>query len=182
LKYGIQAVANVLTNYPHVEYRIVGDGPLKSELQDLIDSLNVEDKIKLLGWKRQEEIVNLTEWADIFLAPSVTSEDGDQEGIPVVLMEAMAQGLPILSTLHSGIPELIQDGVSGFLVSERDVEALTDKLEYLITHPEIWPEMGRAGRDHVERHFNIDMLNDRLVKLYQQLLTGRWLDKSSDIN
>jgi len=173
VQYGIQAVAKVLKKYPYVEYSIAGDGPLRSELQSLIDTLNINGYVKLLGWKRQEEIVEIMRSADILLAPSVTSKDGDQEGIPVVLIEALSQGLPVLSTQHSGIPELVRDGEFGFLVPERDVNALAEKLEYLIEHPEIWPEMGRAGRDYVARYYDINKLNDQLVGLYQRLLDGR---------
>ena len=173
VQYGIQAVAKVLKKYPHVEYRIAGDGPLRSELQSLIDVLNINGHVKLLGWKRQEEIVELMHSADILLAPSVTSKNGDQEGIPVILMEALSQGLPILSTQHSGIPELVRDGEFGFLVPERDVKALAEKLEYFIEHPEIWPGMGWAGRDYVARYYDINKLNDQLVSLYQRLLDGR---------
>ena len=108
--------------------------------------------------------------SDILLAPSITAHDKDQEGIPVVLMETMAMGLPIISTLHSGIPELVQDGISGYLVPERDVDALAEKLNYLIEHPELWSEMGKAGRAFVEENFNIDKLNDRLVEIFQSLL------------
>lgn len=169
---GIRAVAKVLQKYPQIEYKIAGDGPLKSDLETLINMLGISGRVKLLGWKRQAEIIELLRQADILLAPSVTAEDGDQEGTPTVLMEALAQGLPVLSTQHSGIPELVQDGESGFLVPERDVDALAERLEYLITHPEIWPEMGRAGRDYVERYHDINKLNDQLVTLYQRLLTG----------
>jgi colanic acid/amylovoran biosynthesis glycosyltransferase len=172
VQYGIQAVAKVLKKHPHVEYKIAGDGPLRSRLQSLIDGLNVNGQIKLLGWKRQEEIVELMRNADILVAPSVTSKDGDQEGIPVVLIEALSQGLPVLSTQHSGIPELVRDGEFGFLVPERDVNALAEKLEYLIEHPERWSKMGQAGRDYVTRYYNIDKLNDQLVNLYQRLLDG----------
>lgn len=172
VEYGIQAVASVLKRYPHLSYRIAGDGPLRSDLQRLIDRLDTGEKVKLLGWKPHDEIVNLFREADILLAPSVTAADGDQEGIPVVLMEALAQGLPVLSTYHSGIPELVQDGESGFLVPERDVDALAERLEYLVRHPELWPEMGKAGRGYVERHYDINTLNDQLVRLYQRLLDG----------
>ena len=172
VQYGIRAVAKVLKKYPHVEYRIAGDGPLRSELQSLIDALNINGHVKLLGWKRQEEIVELMRNAHILLAPSATSKGGDQEGIPVVLMEALSQGLPVLSTQHSGIPELVRDGEFGFLVPERDVNALAEKLEYFIEHPEIWSEMGRAGRDYVARYYDINKLNDQLVNLYQRLLDG----------
>ncbi len=110
---------------------------------------------------------------DILIAPSITGTDGEQEGIPVALMEALAQGLPVLSTQHSGIPELIQDGESGFLVREGDVDALAERLEFFLVHPEIWSKMGRAGREHVEKYYNIDTLNDRLAGLYQELLAGK---------
>jgi colanic acid/amylovoran biosynthesis glycosyltransferase len=170
--YGIRAVANVLERYPRIEYKIAGDGPLRSDLENLIDTLDIGDQVKLLGWRRQEEIIELMKGADILLAPSVTSEGGDQEGIPVVLMEALAQGLPVLSTYHSGIPELVRDGESGFLVPERDADALAEKLAHLVSHPEIWPLMGKSGREYVERHYDVDKLNDRLAELFQRLLDG----------
>ncbi len=173
LEFGIRAVAKVMKKHSNLEYRIVGDGSLRYELEELVEDLKIVDKVKLLGWKQQEEIVELMRDADILLAPSVTAKDGDQEGIPVVLMEALAQGLPVLSTRHSGIPELVQDGISGFLIPEKDVDGLAEKLLYLIKHQEIWPEMGRAGRVHVERNYDINKLNDRLVELYQQLLRDK---------
>ena len=172
VQYGIQAMARLLEKHPQIEYRIVGDGPLRGDLENLIGELSADGNVKLLGWKRQEEVVALMKEADLLLAPSLTGKDGDQEGIPVVLMEALAQGLPVLSTQHSGIPELVQDGESGFLVPERDVDALAEKLEYLVEHSERWPEMGKAGRDHVERYYDINTLNDQLVQLYQRLLDG----------
>jgi len=177
IEYAIRAVAIVLEKYPHIEYDIAGDGPLGGDLENLIGTLDVGDRIRLLGWKRQEEVVELVKRADILLAPSVTSEDGDQEGIPVVLMEALAQGLPVLSTYHSGIPELVQDGESGFLVPERDVDALAEKLEHLVKYQEIWADMGRAGRGYVEGYYDIAKLNDQLVQLYQQLLGGGLLQR-----
>ncbi len=169
VQYAVQAVADVLKRYSNIEYNIVGDGPAKNTLEGLIEELNVGNNVKLLGWRHQEEIIELMKHTDVFIAPSVVGGDGDEEGIPIVLMEALAQGMPVLSTQHSGIPELVQDGESGFLVPERNVEALADKLEFLIKHPEIWSEMGRKGRKHVERYFDIDKLNNRLVELYQLL-------------
>jgi len=79
-------------------------------------------------------------------------------------------GLPIISTQHSGIPELVQDGISGYLVPERDVDALAEKLNYLIENPEVWSSMGLAGRAFVEEHYNIDKLNDRLIEIFRSLL------------
>jgi colanic acid/amylovoran biosynthesis glycosyltransferase len=176
VEYAIRAVTNVLKNHPNIEYKIAGDGRLRSSLQKLIEELEVFENIRLLGWQHQEQIIELLREADILLAPSVTSQGGDREGVPGAIVEALAWGLPVLSTRHSGIPEVIQDGESGFLVAERDTEALTEKLEYLIEHPEFWPEMGRKGRKYVEEHYDIDKLNDRLVEIYQRLVNGEQLN------
>jgi colanic acid/amylovoran biosynthesis glycosyltransferase len=172
VQYGIQSVAKVLKKYSDIEYRIAGDGHLRNDLQALIEELQAGNNIRLLGWQRHEQVVELLQTSDILLAPSVTSEDGDREGIPGAIVEALAWGLPVLSTRHSGIPEVVQDGESGLLVPERDTDALAEKLEYLIEHSELWPEMGRKGRKYVEDHYDIDRLNDRLVEIYQQLISG----------
>jgi colanic acid/amylovoran biosynthesis glycosyltransferase len=169
VEYGIRAVARLRKTHANLEYNIVGDGPLGPELRRLVDELDAAATVKLLGWKHQEEAAEILGESHIMVAPSVTAGDGDQEGIPVVLMEAMALGLPIVSTLHSGIPELVEDGLSGFLVAERDVDALADRLSHLLEHPETWPGMGKAGRAFVEANYNIDKLNDRLVEIYQSL-------------
>jgi colanic acid/amylovoran biosynthesis glycosyltransferase len=172
LQYAIQSVAQLLQKYPIIEYKIAGDGPLKSSLQSLIEKLKASNNIKLLGWQRQDRITELLQESDMLLAPSVTSQSGDCEGTPAAIMEALARGLPVLSTLHSGILEVVQEGESGFLVPEGDVGALTEKLKYLIEHSELWPEMGRKGRNYVKEHYDINTLNDRLVEIYQGLLDG----------
>jgi len=172
LKYSISAVARVIKKYPKVTYYIVGDGDLKKELMVLISQLGLDDKIKLLGSLENNKVKELMKESDIFLLTSVTSSVGDMEGIPVSLMEAMATGLPVISTYHSGIPELVEDGKSGFLVPEKNVDALVEKLEYLIENHQIWSEMGKAGRKFVEENFNINVLNKRLEKLYKDLLAN----------
>ena len=92
------------------------------------------------------------------------------EGQGLVLQEAQAMGLPVVSTWHNGIPEGVLDDVSGFLVPERDVHALAEKLFYLIEHPELWPAMGRAGRKFVEQRYDIKQLNKELVELYRAVI------------
>jgi colanic acid/amylovoran biosynthesis glycosyltransferase len=143
---------------------------LKNELQKLIAELKVQDNVKLLGWRQQEEVTSIIAEADIMLAPSVTSDLGDCEGIPVALMEAMAVGLPVISTYHSGIPELVEDGVSGYLVAEREIKQLAEKINLLAENPELRLKMGREGRLKVDKEFNIELLNDRLVATYQKLI------------
>lgn len=134
--------------------------------------MDIEDKVRLLGWKTQNEIRQLYSMSHIFILPSITSTKGDQEGQGLVIQEAQSMGLPIISTLLGGIPESIIEGKSGFLAPEKDIDALAERLEYLIKHHELWPEIGRVGRRYVEENFDIHKLNDRLIKIYQQVLKG----------
>ena len=172
VEYGIRAVAKILPRHPEITYNIIGEGALRDKLQRLIEELNAAATIKLLGWKNQAEVADLLKTSDILLAPSVTTETGDEEGTPVVIMEAFAHGLPVVSTYHAGIPEVVKDGESGFLVPERDVDGLAEKLEKLIETPELRFAMSRKGRAFVEKHYDIDSLNDRLVSIYQSLLAA----------
>ncbi|MFQ5561451.1 MAG: glycosyltransferase, partial [Nitrospinota bacterium] len=160
-RYAIEAVANITKKGMQVEYLIAGDGPMKQELEALVRHLEMSGVVQFLGPVVQEEVIDLLQKADIFLAPSVTAKNGDQEGTPTVIMEAMAAGLPVISTYHSGIPEIILDADTGFLVKEKDVDALTEKLAYLIKCPEIGSQMGARGREHIEKEFNIDTLVKR---------------------
>src|SRR3972149_4562799 len=171
-EYAIKAIAEVVKRHGNIEYMIAGDGPSRSKLENLVVTLEIENYVKFLGAVDQDEVLKLYERSHIFLLSSVTASDGDSEGLPVVLLEAQAVGLPIISSLHGGIPEGVLDSKSGFLVPERDVDALVERLEYLIEHPELWSEMGRCGRKFVEERYDIQKLNQRLVKIYKALLTN----------
>lgn len=171
IEYGIKAIAKVVEKNPEVVYTIVGDGVLRNSLENLILELGIAENIKLVGWMTQEQVRHLYAVSHIFMLPSVTAANEDREGQALVLQEAQAMGLPVLSTLHNGIPEGLLDGKSGFLVPEKDVEALAEKLNYLIDRPEEWPQMGKAGRQYVENRYNITNLNNQLVEMYRQLLT-----------
>lgn len=170
LNYSIEAVARAIQKYPDIQYKIVGDGPLRDELNKLISKLGVAKKIRLVGWKDSSEVKALMGETHIFLLHSVTATNGDMEGIPVSLMEAQAVGVPVISTYHSGIPELVQDGKSGFLVSEKNVDAFSERLSYLIEHPGEWLEMGRNGRNFVEKKYNNVQLSKKLENIYHRLL------------
>ena len=136
----------------------------------MIERMGVERQIKLLGWKTHEDVKQLLEESHVMVAPSLTSDGGDQEGIPNAIKEAMATGLPVISTFHSGIPELVADGVSGLLVPERDAASLADALAYLMSHPEVCKRMGKAGRMQVEQEFDTNSLNKKLEELYLGLM------------
>ncbi len=171
IEYSIRALAQIVKIYPNIEYNIIGDGYLKEHLQQVIEDLNLNKQVKLLGWKNQPEIVEILEKSHIFIAPSVTAKDGNQDAPVNTLKEAMAMGLPVIATLHGGIPELVKNGTSGFLVPERDANAIAEKLNYLIQHPELWLEMGKAGSIYVYAHYDINKLNDELVEIYRQVIS-----------
>lgn len=172
IEYGIRAIAKVLRTYPHLEYFIVGDGILRESLQQLINALQVGDRIHLLGSKNQPEIIELLDSAHLFIATSVTANDGNQDAPVNTLKEAMAMGLPVIASQHGGIPELVEDGVSGYLVPERDSEAIAEKVIALLSRPETWAMMGQKGRDRVEAEYDMYKLNRELVSLYSQVLTA----------
>ena len=146
---------------------------MKEYFEKLIIELNISSIVKLHGWKQQQEIIEILDKCQIFVAPSVTAADGNQDAPVNTLKEAMAMGLPVISTLHGGISELVEDGVSGFLVPERDADAIAQKLAYLIEHPEVWEGMGKAGRMRVEEKYDMNKLNDELVEIYQQMLKAQ---------
>lgn len=169
IEYAIRAVAEVVKVYPNVELNIIGDGELKERFVQIIQELNIAAKVHLKGWKNQKEIISILDESHIFVAPSVTASDGNQDAPVNTLKEAMAMGLPVIGTFHGGIPELVEDGISGFLVPERNESAIAEKLIYLIQHPEIWQEIGLSGRQKVETDYNINKLNSELVEIYQQI-------------
>jgi len=169
-EYAIKAIAKIVKKHKNIKYIVAGDGPLRTNLENLALKLGIMNHVEFLGAVEQNKVLNLYQQAHIFILPSVTASNGDREGQALVLQEAQATGLPVVSTLHNGIPEGVLDGKSGFLVPERDVDALAEKLEYLIEHPEIWPKMGRYGRKFVEEHYDIKKLNKRLIEIYQNLL------------
>ncbi|WP_312687717.1 colanic acid biosynthesis glycosyltransferase WcaL [Kosakonia sp.] len=152
------------------KYSILGIGPWERRLRTLIEQFQLEDVIEMPGFKPSHEVKAMLDEADVFLLPSVTGADGDMEGIPVALMEAMAVGIPVVSTVHSGIPELIEAGASGWLVPENDAEALAQRLAAFgkMQDQDLVPVVTRA-REKVESDFNQKIINQQLASLLQTL-------------
>ena len=173
IEYGIRGIGKAINSYPNIEYTIVGDGPLKEQLAGTIKSQQLEMHVKMVGAQVKEKVSCFMRNSDFLLCPSITARDGDQEGIPVVLMEAMASGLPVIGTFHSGIPELIIDGKTGVLVEERDGEGLAKKIKYLIENPTVAQEISANARKHVEKYYDIHKLNERLFDTYRSIIKGQ---------
>lgn len=151
---------------------LIGDGPLFGDLRELANELGVSRRIRFAGWCDRAEVAAELAQADALIAPSETAADGDIEGMPVVIMEAMATGLAILGTQHSGIPEIVRDGVNGFTVAERDAESLAQAMARL-ADPATRVRFGRASREIAVRELSHAMLIRRLVEL---LLDNRRID------
>ncbi|MEX2451061.1 MAG: glycosyltransferase [Rhodospirillales bacterium] len=170
IEYGIEAIAQLARHGVDVRYTIIGDGPLQPRIENLIQSLGVEDRVRCLGWQDSRVVMAMMETADILLAPSVTTADGDQEGIPVTLMEAMATGMLVVASRHSGIPELVEHGVSGILVPERDARGIAAAILNLVADAAHWSEMSRVARERITEAFDIDCLNLELVERFRDLI------------
>lgn len=172
MRYLIDAFHIVQKQYPNTRLRIAGDGQLLAKLREQVKKLRLTNKVDFLGAIPHQEVVKEMEKAHVFVLASTTTRDGNQEGIPNVIKEAMATGLPIVSTWHAGIPELVRDGKTGYLVPERDTDAMAERLLSLIRNPEIWGKMGKRGRKIVTQSFDLQKQVLELENLYAKILTG----------
>lgn len=146
-----------------VSLEIIGEGELRQQLESQIKQANLSNEVTLLGWQSQVEINKAIEKADIMMQLSKTAANGDKEGIPVVLMEAMGRGKLIISTEHSGIPELITNNKNGWLVPEGAVQETIQKVLEIRDNPEQWLPVSLQAREKIDAEFNIDRLNDQLA-------------------
>ena len=154
LPYSLRAFALLCKQHKNIEYRIIGDGPMRAEILKIIKMLGIRDKVRMLGQLPREAVLEELSRADIFVLSSITAANGDREGLPVSILEAQAMNLPVVSTIHTGIPEALENGISGFLVPEKNIDALVEKLDTLITNENLRVKMGINGRKNVENHFN----------------------------
>jgi colanic acid/amylovoran biosynthesis glycosyltransferase len=162
LTYAIQAICNV---YEDVHFTIVGYGPLEKELR--ASALACPGRISFAGKMGHKEVLSALRDSDVFLLPSVIADNGDMEGIPVSLMEAMALGVITISTWHSGIPELIRDGIEGFLVHERNPDEIAAMISHIVNSNKNLSEIRKAARAKVELEFDNEKLDYRLQSLLQ---------------
>ena len=168
MDHALRAAARLRAAGATFAWQILGEGPELPKLRALAQKLDLASSVQLLGGVSHDAVREALQSAHLFVAPSVTAIDGDEEGIPVAIMEAAAAGLPIVSTRHSGIPELVRHGETGLLAPERDVEQLATNLLTLIRAPERWAALGAGGRAIVADEFNARKLDDRLAVLAER--------------
>lgn len=168
IPYALRAFSAVRRYQRNIALTLVGDGPDRPAIEALLRELSLDD-VRLLGAQPRAAVLGEMQRAHIYVQASVTTTSGDTEGIPLALVEAQASGLPVVATWHGGIPEVVADGRSGFLVSERNSHALAERLRHLIEHPELWGPFGRAGRTVAEERFNLRRQVRALEACYDEL-------------
>jgi colanic acid/amylovoran biosynthesis glycosyltransferase len=166
LKTTLRAFAKFRKEFPGARLTIAGEGPQLEELQSLARELQLGGAVDFVGFVSQEELRKIFYSSHIFLHPSETGRDGNQEGVPNSMLEAMASGLPVFATRHGGIPEAIEDNVSGILVNERDHRALGDALIDCAKDSARLAAMGRAASESVAKKFNQTEQTHRLEEIY----------------
>jgi colanic acid/amylovoran biosynthesis glycosyltransferase len=169
--YAIRTFAKIIARYPRAELRMIGDGPLRSVLEAEVQKLGIGEQVTMLGLLPHEKALEELKRAAVLIYPSVTASDGDTEGgAPVALIEAMAMGVPVVSSLHADIPEVVANEKCGFLFAERDVDGLAEGLSALLESENKRTEMGRAGRIHVEEQHDLLKQAEKLEAIYDRVL------------
>lgn len=168
----LRAFAVFLRQYPNARLTIAGEGPLLAQLQNLARELDIDSSVSFTGFVSQEQLRETYYASHIFLHPSQTGHDGNQEGIPNSMLEAMASGLPVFATQHGGIPEAIENGVSGVLVPEGAHEKLADALLDAVKDPVFLSRIARNGAEIVRKNFELRAQAERLEEIYLRLIEG----------
>ncbi|AFY87654.1 glycosyltransferase [Chroococcidiopsis thermalis] len=167
-KYLIQAMNQVQAVMPDVELVIIGDGPLRVDLENMA-AIKLR-RYRFLGTQPPQVVKNWMNQALLLAAPSVTAATGDSEGLPIVLIEAQAMGLPVVSSMHSGIPDAILHGQTGFLARERDWRTLAEYILLLLNDRTLWQQLSQNGQERVRTRFNLRSQTSILEDIYYTTL------------
>ncbi len=150
------AFAEVVRQVPEAKLRMVGEGPLHGLCRDLTTALKIADAVTFLGAQPHDVVAEEMRNARAFVQHSIEASNGDCEGTPLAILEAGATGVPVVSTRHAGIPDVVVDGETGFLVAEKDIAEMAERMLRLAKHSELAADLGRAARDHISREFSMD--------------------------
>jgi colanic acid/amylovoran biosynthesis glycosyltransferase len=182
----LEAFARVRQRYKNLRLTLIGDSSgqpreeeEKQRIVEVMAKHHLNGSVRWLGYQTYPVFRKILGTHHLFLSPSVTARDGDSEGgSPVSITEAQATGMPIISTFHADIPDVVLHGKSGLLSREHDLDALTANLEYLVDHPELWEAMGRSGREHIEHEYNIEIQARKLEEIYSVILEGNYVGEA----
>lgn len=164
IEYALQAVSRCVDDHPQLEYRLIGSGPRRERYERIIDRLGIQDNVTFLGSVSDEQLIRELDRARGFLLPCVVAKDGDRDGIPVAIMEAMAMETPAISTYVSGIPELIENGENGYLIPSRSITDLAFAIRDCISGTNSLSEV----RETIEDNHDIDLVGESLLSFFDE--------------
>jgi colanic acid/amylovoran biosynthesis glycosyltransferase len=168
----IKAFARVHSTYPAARLRMIGDGPLLNESQELAKTLGVAESVEFLGTQTHTVVGSEMHQARCFVQHSVEAVSGDCEGTPVGILEAGGTGLPVISTRHSGIPDVVIEGETGFLVDEGDIEGMATNMLRIAEDPALAARLGHAARRRMQDHFSLEATISALWKVIESCMNG----------
>ena len=163
----LKAFALIAQKHPNVSLIQVGKGSMTPYLHALAKKLGISDRVRFLGAQKHDIVFKLMQHAEIFVLPSQTASNGDCEGLPIVINEASACGIPVVSTWHSGIPEAVKDGETGFLVPEKDSQSLALQIDLLLSDRALAKSLGLRGREWMCEAFDIRQQTAKLETIYE---------------
>ncbi len=166
----VKAFEIVLKSLPDSRLYMAGNGPLFSEIERYLKEQDLEKNIFLMGVLTQDQVKSVISRVKCFVQHSVTAKNGDMEGSPVTIIEASASGLPIVSTRHAGINEAVIDGITGYLVDEFDIKAMSERMIELAQSQELAVRMGKAGRLHIIENYSIEKQVAKIDAVIQQAI------------
>lgn len=175
----IRALGAFKERYPSLKITIIGDATAqerdqqeKKVMMDFLDEFDLKPQTRLLGYQPYDVFLKEAYNHHVFLSPSITAQNGDSEGgAPISLIDMAASGMPIISTRHCDIPNVIRDGETGLLADEGNVLQLVEHLDWLVDNSDQWAEMVYAGRRHIDQNFNVQNQARELSMIYEQLLS-----------
>lgn len=170
IRYAIDAVAEIVEEFPDLEYHLIGSGPLRSRLEQRVKYHDITENVTFFDNVSDDRLHSGYDTAQGFLLPCVIEESGDRDGIPVVLMEAMAMQTPPVSTTVSGIPELVTDGKNGLLVEPNDSTAVANALRRLLSDDNKCTQLGYQARQKVMAEFNVELEAQKLARTFEEAL------------
>jgi glycosyltransferase involved in cell wall biosynthesis len=166
IEYAVDAVSQLVDDHPDLEYRLIGSGPMEAAIRERIRERRLESHVRLLGRVSDKRLIQELDEATAFVLPCVVAADGDRDGIPVALMEAMAMETVPISTTISGIPELIKDGETGLLCEERNTGALREAIRHVIENPCEMRSIANQARDYVVSEFAAKEQVEKMERIF----------------
>jgi glycosyltransferase involved in cell wall biosynthesis len=167
-QYLLRAMRIVQRTHPECALTVIGDGPMRNELEELARFLNLN--CSFLGTQPGSVVRERMAQSRVVCVPSVTAANGDSEGLPTVLAEAQAMGLPVVSTMHAGIPEMVDSGTTGFLLAERDYQGMAEALMTLLADDALWNRFHRAAIERIAVQFDLAKQTEILEDIYSGVL------------